>query len=79
MSSKAESGQGPWQVKRVNSRTGPVATTMSDALRKPKSIRGQTKLLWSYAEETDLSVKQKFHKEKNDDLGNDIKVVIRHK
>ena len=46
MSSKAGSNQGPWQLKRVQSSTGPVGTSLSDACRKPYSVSGQTKMLW---------------------------------
>merc|ERR1712228_687551 len=42
------SGQGPWQVKRVNSVTGTVGTDLSDALRSESSVPGQTEVLWRY-------------------------------
>ena len=46
VSSKAGSGQGPWQLKRVKSSTGPVGTSLADACRKPYSVSGQTEMLW---------------------------------
>ena len=62
MASKAGSGKGPWQIKRVNSATGPVGSILSDAIRYNSSIlgyyqrrlpsrqdvdvTGQTKVLW---------------------------------
>ena len=46
MSSRADSGQGPWQLKRVKSTTGPVGTSLSDACREPYSVSGQTEMLW---------------------------------
>ena len=47
MSAKRWTGQGPWQLKRVNSTTGPyVGTLMSDAIRSPYSVTGQTEMLW---------------------------------
>ena len=46
MSSRADSGQGPWQLKRVKSTTGPVGTAIADACRKPYSVSGQTEMLW---------------------------------
>ena len=53
MSSKAGSYQGQWQLKRVNSSTGPnVGTYMSDAIREPHSITGQTEILWKSSLET---------------------------
>ena len=36
-----------WQLKRVNSITGPVNTTLSDAIRSEYSVTGQTEVLWS--------------------------------
>ena len=33
MTSRAGSNQGPWQIKRVSSTTGPVGSTLSDAIR----------------------------------------------
>ena len=33
MASKAGSGKGPWQIKRVNSTTGPIGSILSDAIR----------------------------------------------
>ena len=62
MSSMAGSRQGPWQIKRIKSTTGPlVGTKMSDAIRwgaekrfcilnistrKSVSVKGQTEVLW---------------------------------
>ena len=40
------SGQGPWQIKRVVSSTGPVGDRMGDAIRTPDSVSGQTTMLW---------------------------------
>ena len=36
-----------WQLKRVNSVTGPVGTFLSDAIRNPNSVSGQTEVLWT--------------------------------
>ena len=36
----------PWQVKRVESKTGVVRTKLSDAIRKNRSVRRQTKMIW---------------------------------
>jgi len=49
MSSQAGSYQGNWQIKRISSVTGPVGTSLSDAIRRPQSVSGQTKVLWSYS------------------------------
>ena len=39
--------QGNWQIKRVSSGTGPyTGTVLSDAIRRPHSVPGETKLLW---------------------------------
>ena len=46
MSSRADSGQGPWQLKRVKSTTGPVGTAIAEACRRPESVPGQTEMLW---------------------------------
>ena len=47
MSAREGSGQGNWQLKRVSSSTGPLTGTfLSDALRQPQSVAGQTSLLW---------------------------------
>ena len=51
MSAKDDSAsgarQGNWQLKRVKSSTGPYnGTVLSDAIRKPYSVAGQTELLW---------------------------------
>ena len=40
MSSKAGSGQGPWQVKRINSVTGPNGTALSNAVQSQYSVAG---------------------------------------
>ena len=49
MSSKAGGSQGGWQVKRVNSITGPfVGTDMSDAIDQwNTNVTGQTTMIWS--------------------------------
>ena len=40
--------QGNWQIKRVHSNTGPYAESiLSDAIRKPSTVPGETTLLWS--------------------------------
>ena len=44
------SRQTPWQIKRINSITGPVGTNMSDAIRMSSNVTGQTKVLWKYQE-----------------------------
>ena len=46
MSSRADSGQGQWQLKRVKSSTGPVGTAIAAACRTPASVPGQTEMLW---------------------------------
>ena len=39
--------QGNWQIKRISSITGPyTGTVLSDAIRRPHSVDGETKLLW---------------------------------
>ena len=39
--------QGNWQIKRVSSTTGPYkGTVLSDAIRQPHSVPGETKVLW---------------------------------
>ena len=52
MSSKAGSPQGGWQVKRVNSVTGPtgpdVGTAMTDAIEQWNTdVTGQVTMIWS--------------------------------
>ena len=59
MSAKAKSQQGTWQIKRINSNTGPVGTKLSDAIRRPFSVSGQTKVLWSYKPIRDSA--EEFH------------------
>ena len=55
MGAKRYTGQGPWQLKRVNSTTGPyVGTYMSDAIRADYSVPGQTEMLW--IEDTTTSI-----------------------
>ena len=45
----AGSNQGPWQLKRVKSSTGPFnGTAMNAAIRSAVSVPGQTKILWKY-------------------------------
>jgi len=52
-SCKGTCRQGNWQLKRVNSKTGPYAgLTLSDAIRKPYSVDGETELLWKADEYT---------------------------
>merc|ERR1711974_353661 len=47
MSSKSGSGQGNWQLKRVTSTSGPFkGTIMSNAIRNPGSVPGETEVLW---------------------------------
>jgi len=50
ISSMAGSNQGPWQLKRVKSTTGPLDNTsdMTNAIRNPSSVANQTEVLWSY-------------------------------
>ena len=47
MSSQSGSGQGSWQLKRVNSITGPTGTILSNALQLSTSVPGQTEVLYS--------------------------------
>ena len=49
MSSKAGGPQGGWQVKRVNSETGPFdETKMTDAIEQWNTdVTGQVKMIWS--------------------------------
>jgi len=46
MSSKANSNQGPWQIKRVSSITGPGSWDMINAIRQEVSVANQTEVLW---------------------------------
>merc|ERR1719154_1019897 len=46
MSSKAGSHQGPWQIKRVSSITGPGSWEMTNAIRRDVSVANQTEVLW---------------------------------
>lgn len=40
--------KGPWQIKRVNSMTGPYkGSVLSDAIRSSSSVNEETTLLWS--------------------------------
>ena len=47
MSSQSGSGQGTWQLKRVNSNTGPIGTSLSDALQSTSDVAGQTEILYA--------------------------------
>lgn len=45
--------QGNWQIKRVNSETGPyLGTVLSDAIRKQYTVPGETTLLWQADRQT---------------------------
>merc|ERR1719347_1585295 len=58
MSSK----NGNWRVKRVSSTTGPLnGTALSSAIRSPKSVAGQTEVLWSAAEGWKEKTSYRFH------------------
>jgi len=47
MSARSTNSRGGWQVKRVNSATGPfVGTTMTDAIEEDTSVTDQTEMLW---------------------------------
>lgn len=46
MSAKAGSRQGSWQIKRINSVTGPVGKNISAAVQRDNSVPGQTTVLW---------------------------------
>ena len=47
MSAKDKSNQGNWQIKRINSKSGPLhGTILSDAIRSVKFVPGETKVLW---------------------------------
>merc|ERR1719419_1937238 len=60
MSSREGSNQGPWQIKRVNSETGPChdavdggcgscgSTDLSNAIYYDYNVTGQTEVLWRY-------------------------------
>ena len=51
MSAKSNSKKGNWQIKRINSKSGPLnGTVMSEAIRKSESISGESKILWSARE-----------------------------
>ena len=65
MSSKAGSPQGGWQVKRVNSVTGPFdETKMTDAIEQWNTdVPGQVKMIWSGPDsQLGISSKCKFYK-----------------
>jgi len=49
MSSKASSNQGPWQIKRVSSITGPGSFDMTSAITRDYSVANQTEVLWKDA------------------------------
>ena len=52
MSAKDKSKQGNWQMKRVNSKSGPLkGTILSDAIRSNKSVAGETEVLWAAKED----------------------------
>ena len=47
MAPRDENTRGGWQVKRVNSVTGPTeGTTMTDAIEEATSVTDQTEMLW---------------------------------
>ena len=47
MAPRDTNNRGGWQVKRVNSDTGPfVGTTMTDAIEEATNVTGQTEMLW---------------------------------
>ena len=47
MSARDTNDWGGWQVKRVNSATGPlVGTIMTDAIGEDTSVTDQTEMLW---------------------------------
>ena len=47
MAPRDTNNRGGWQVKRVNSATGPiVGTTMTDAIEEETSVTDQTEVLW---------------------------------
>ena len=47
MAAKDTNSRGGWQVKRVNSATGPfVGTAMTDAIEEDTSETDQTEVLW---------------------------------
>ena len=47
MAPRDTNNRGGWQVKRVNSATGPnVGTTMTDAIEEETSVTDQTEMLW---------------------------------
>ena len=60
MSSREGSNQGPWQIKRVNSESGPCpdavngdcgsckSTILSNAMWQDYNVTGETEVLWRY-------------------------------
>ena len=47
MAPRDTNNRGGWQVKRVNSATGPeIGTTMTDAIEEETSVTDQTEMLW---------------------------------
>ena len=47
MSPRDTNNRGGWQVKRVNSVTGPTeGTNMTDAIEEATSVTDQTEMLW---------------------------------
>ena len=84
MSSKERSNQGPWQVKRLNSETGPCpsggndgsgcgagcGTDLSSAMQKDFSVVNQTEVLWRYPTTTGRSKRSSNYTDPSyDDLG----------
>ena len=72
MSARAGSPKGGWQVKRINSVTGPFdGTKMTDAIEKwNTNVTGQTTMLWSGPDSQDgtnstskYKITRKYHKE----------------
>ena len=63
MSSQSGSGQGTWQLKRVNSNTGPIGTVLSEALQSTSNVAGQTEILYASPQ---TSVKYKRNAETRD-------------
>ena len=64
MSSKAGGSQGGWQVKRINSVTGPLnGTNMTEAIEKwNTNVTGQVTIIWHGNDSTGgLASKCKFY------------------
>ena len=62
MAARSTNSRGGWQIKRVNSATGPLnSTDMTDAIEEETNVTNQTEMLWKGTQSSCVESKCEYY------------------